>query len=121
MVTQQPAVAEDGLASLEQPQARPETHRIVHEDRLAELPLQPLNNRHRSPVTARHDDGLRRWSVGAASKIVGGLRGDAAKLDRGDEAYDFAVNDLKTARLHERDHRLVHGLAPGCSNRDLCD
>ena len=31
------------------------------------------------------------------------------------------MNDLKPARLHERDHRLVHGLAPRRADRDPGD
>ena len=73
VVAEQPAVAGNAVATLEQAQARPKADGIVGEDRLAELALQPLDDAHRRPVAARHDDGVRLGPVGAAAELVGRL------------------------------------------------
>ena len=81
VVAQQPAVAGDAVASLEQAQARPQADGVVREHRLAELVLQPLDDAHRRPVAAGHDDGVRVRPVGPAAELVGGFRTDPAELD----------------------------------------
>src|SRR5262245_9344410 len=121
MVAKQQAVARDAAASSEQPQTRPEAHGIVGKDGLAELALETLDDTHRRPIAARHDDGLRLRSVGPKAELVGFLRADASELDRGDESHHLAVDDLEAAHLHELDHRLVHGLAPWRADGDPLD
>src|SRR5215204_5836250 len=113
MVAQQPAITGNAVVSLQQPQAGPKADGVVHQDRLAEFVLQPLDHRHRGPVAARHDDRFGLRPVGPVGKLVGGLRPDPAEVDRGDEADHLAVNDLEATRFHESHHRLSISLLHG--------
>ena len=53
------------------------------------------------------------------AELIGLFRPDPAELDRSHETHHLAVDDLEAARLHEVDHRLVHGLAPRRADGDL--
>src|SRR5262249_31057542 len=119
MIAQQRAVALDAVACLEQAPARPKAHGVVREHGLAELALEPFDDAHRGPIAARHDDGVGIRPVDPAAEVVSRLRAGAAELDSGDVSGDLAVDDFEAARLHEAHHGLVHGLAPGCADRNL--
>src|SRR5579883_75494 len=119
VIAQQRAVARNAIVAVEQPQAGPYAHGIVAEHRFADLLLQPLDDAHAAPVAARHDDRVGLAAVGAQAEVISLLGIGAAELDAGDEADHLAVHHLEPARLHERHHGLVHGLAPRRANRDL--
>src|ERR1700704_6553564 len=98
MIAEQPAVAGDAVAAFEQAQTRPEADGIVREHRLAKFALQPLDDAHRRPVAAGHDNGVRVRPVRPAAKLIGLFRTDPAEPDRKPESPDLAVAAPKAPR-----------------------
>src|SRR5215216_7213775 len=74
VLAEQPSIAGNAVASLEQAQAGPKADGIVREDRLAEFTLQPLDDAHRRPVAAGHDNGVRIRPVRPPAELIGLFR-----------------------------------------------
>src|SRR5262249_7276878 len=99
MLPQQRSVTGNAVRAFEQAQSGPKAHRIVGKHRLAELALEPLDNPHRGPVAAGHENSLGLRPVSAAAELISFFRAHAAKLDRCNEPEHLAVNDAKVAHL----------------------